>query len=411
LERLVLQDCIALERLPENIGELSKLKVLILHGCSTLKTLPSSIGTLKALEDLNLAHCFMLETLPSSIGNLSNLKTLCLNYCKNLKELPMAFGNLQNLVYLWATAKVEKLPKDIGQLKSLKMLHLNGCEHLKTLPESFGCLEQLEDLDMSKNPCVEMLLERFGDVKAFDYLDIGGCSFGEGIGLVSNFGDLANLKSLFLDGNLMSTIPESFKDLNVLVTLQMSQCPNLVVVQALPSNLERLNIGNCPKLTNIPYLGNLNTLKCLILNDCPKLTDLQGLDFVQMLVEVNISGSKMLSIAFGLNHDRALQMCGLSGSQSSMIYDSNWWKKEPTLQVVSYYDNVFPQPFPNSIRQTFVFKQQLEDKLCLNATILNEEECVAIIFCFCAHELERRSPLCFHWGSYNEDLCFMEARI
>ncbi len=87
------------------------------------------------------------------------------------------------------------------------------------------------------------------------------------------------------------------------------------------------------------------------------------------------------------------------------------WQKESTLQVVSYYDNVLPQPFPNSIRKKIVIKQQLEDKLCLKATILNEEECVAIIFCFCAHELEQRSPLSFHWGSYNEDLCFMEARI
>jgi hypothetical protein len=49
----VLQDCIALERLPENIGELSKLKVLDLHGCSTLNTVPSSIGAFKALEDLD----------------------------------------------------------------------------------------------------------------------------------------------------------------------------------------------------------------------------------------------------------------------------------------------------------------------------------------------------------------------
>jgi Leucine-rich repeat (LRR) protein len=222
--------------------------------------------------------------------------------------------------------KVEKLPHDIGQLKSLKMINLAGCKHLKTLPESFGCLEQLEHLDMSENPSLEMLPESFGHPKALNHLNLHGCSFGEGIGLPSNVGDLTNLKSLSLDGNLMSTIPKTFKDLNALVTLQMSQCPNLVVVQALPSNLERLNIGNCPKLTNIPYLGNLNTLKYLILNDCPTLTHLQGLDFVQTLVEVNISGSKMLSIAFGLNHDRALQMCGLSGSQSSMIYDNNWWK-------------------------------------------------------------------------------------
>ncbi len=221
---------------------------------------------------------------------------------------------------------MEKLPENIRVLKNLKMLLLAGCKHLKTLLESFGCLEQLEHLDMFENPSLEMLPKNIGQLKALNQLNLGGGSFGEGIGLPSNVGDLTNLKSLFLIGNLMRTIPESFKDLNALVTLQMLQCPNLVVVRALPSNLERLNIGNCPKLINIPYLGNLNTLKYLILNDCPKLTHLQALDFVQTLVEVNISRSKMLSIAFGLNHDKALQMCGLSGSQSSMIYDNNWWK-------------------------------------------------------------------------------------
>jgi Leucine-rich repeat (LRR) protein len=98
-----------------------------------------------------------------------------------------------------------------------------------------------------------VLLERFGNVRAFNYLDIGGCSVKEGIGLLSNFGDFTKLKSLVLDGNLINTIPRRFKDLNALVTLEMSQCPNSVVVQALPSNLEWLNIGNYPKLTNVPW--------------------------------------------------------------------------------------------------------------------------------------------------------------
>jgi hypothetical protein len=71
------------------------------------------------------------------------------------------------------------------------------------------------------------------------------------------------------------------------------------------------------------------------------------------------------------------------------------WQKKPTLQVVSYYDNVLPQPFPNSRKQKIVIRQQSEDKLCLDATILNENKSVAIIFCFCAHELEQRSPLFF----------------
>ncbi len=73
-------------------------------------------------------------------------------------------------------------------------------------------------------------------------------------------------------------------------------------------------------------LGKFNTSKYLILNTCSKLTHLQGLDFVETLVEVNISSNKILSIAFGLNHDRPLQMCGLRGSQSTMIYNNNWWK-------------------------------------------------------------------------------------
>lgn len=65
-------------------------------------------------------------------------------------------------------------------------------------------------------------------------------------------------------------------------------------------------------------------------------------------------------------------------------------QKEVVLQVVSYYDNVLPHPFLKCIKQN-VFKQQLENKLCLSAMVLSEEDCAAIIFCFCAHELEQQS--------------------
>ncbi len=82
------------------------------------------------------------------------------------------------------------------------------------------------------------------------------------------------------------------------------------------------------------------------------------------------------------------------------------------LQVVSYYDNVLPHLFPNCIKQN-VFKQQLENKLCLSAMVLNEEDCAAIVFCFCAHELEQRSPHLYSqlWGSYEKSFCHMEAQI
>jgi hypothetical protein len=44
---------------------------------------------------------------------------------------------------------------------------------------------------------------------------------------------------------------------------------------------------------------------------------------MKTLVEINVSGCKMLSNAFGLNHDKALQMCNLSGSQISITSDNN----------------------------------------------------------------------------------------
>jgi Leucine-rich repeat (LRR) protein len=87
---------------------------------------------------------------------------------------------------------------------------------------------------MSKNPCLEILLESFGQFKALTHLNLVGCSFGEGIGLPSNVGDLTNLKSLSLDGNLMKTIPKSFKALSA---LQWQDSPML----ELPKNMNLFN--------------------------------------------------------------------------------------------------------------------------------------------------------------------------
>jgi aquaporin TIP len=144
---------------------------------------------------------------------------------------------------------VEKLPEDIGQLESLKKLKLARCKHLKTLPQSFGCLEELEHLDMSENTSLEMLPESFGQLQALNHLNLGGCLFGEGIGLPSNVGDLINLKSLVLNGNLMNNIPESLQSLNA---LQWQDSPML----ELPRNL---NLFNLVELN----LGHSKVLKCL----------------------------------------------------------------------------------------------------------------------------------------------------
>jgi Leucine-rich repeat (LRR) protein len=437
---------------------LSRLMKLDLKGCFALKSLPNSIGQLQSLEMINLCQCVNLATLPDSISNLSKLREIVLDYCTKLKELPMGFGNLQNLLLfsasgtslsylpdcfaqlfnleeLWLNncttfqelpssigglwklkvlgmnmTHVKKLPNDFGQLKSLKRLYLNGCKHLKTLSKSLGCLEKLEYLSMQTNLSLRLLPQSFGGLKTLQTLDLSQCSIGEG-GVPDSFGALAKLKTLSLSGNLISTLPENFKDLNALINLHMSHCPNLVVVQTLPQNLEYLDLGGCHKLTNIPCLGDLSSLKYLGLNDCTRLTNLQGLNLLTTLVEVNISGCKMLCNTPGLNHNKALTMCGLNGSKISMNYDNNWSAREPMIQVINFYGNALPKPFGNVLFPT-IFRPQSSNTLCMKVTMSIEKECVAIVLGFCAHEvMTQPSPHIFHYGVYNNSYCSMEARI
>jgi hypothetical protein len=87
-----------------------------------------------------------------------------------------------------------------------------------------------------------------------------------------------------------------------------------------------MDIGDCPNLADIPFLGRMSLLKRLILCNCTRLTQLQGLESLPSLVEINVAGCTMLENASGLNHNRELELCYLSGSKISMKYDDDWLK-------------------------------------------------------------------------------------
>ncbi|CAM6076017.1 unnamed protein product [Sphagnum tenellum] len=356
LQTLILENCSALEELPQTFGKLSMLKDLNMRGCSTLEALPDSMGQLRELKHLNLSGCGKLGSLPDSIVHLSKLKTIQLNECTQLKSLPMAFGELQSLVEFRAKGsslshlphtfsslsnlehlhlykcshiqdlppsmsglgklkvlhmgqtRVQTLPEDFGKLRSLTELNLQECESLKSLPDNFGLLSELRKLVMHHNKSFVKLPEGFGRLQALVELDLGTCSIEEK-GLSSDFGNLSALRTLRLQYNKLATLPETFRDLGALVVLEMHHCPNLIDVQALPWNLEHMDIGDCPKLTDIPFLGKMSLLKCLRLCNCTRLTQLQGLESLPSLVEINVAGCPMLENVSGVNYNRALEQC------------------------------------------------------------------------------------------------------
>jgi len=131
--------------LPEELGALTKLKILLLEE-NQLTSLPDSIGKLSALEVLNVsgnkltslsqlapltnlvsvtADRNMLTALELPYSNCTRLSTL--SACRNaITEIPAGIGQLQQLTALnLADNQITMLPREMGELREKKLLSLS----------------------------------------------------------------------------------------------------------------------------------------------------------------------------------------------------------------------------------------------------------------------------------------------
>uniref|UniRef100_A0A2N9GPY3 R13L1/DRL21-like LRR repeat region domain-containing protein n=1 Tax=Fagus sylvatica TaxID=28930 RepID=A0A2N9GPY3_FAGSY len=132
------------------------LRVLSLRGYEIFE-LPNSIGDLKHLRYFNLSGA-MITSLPESISSLYNLQTLILKGCSRLIKLPEKIENLVNLRHLDITNvnSIKEMPVGIGELKSLQTLtnfvvgkdpgsKIGGLMNLKFLQGRL-CISRLENV-------------------------------------------------------------------------------------------------------------------------------------------------------------------------------------------------------------------------------------------------------------------------
>ena len=98
LEKLVLEDCINLSRVPPSIGVHKKLKVLSLKGCKILKSLPSKFE-IESLEILILSGCSKVKKIPEFGGSMECVRKLYLDGTA-ISKLSESIENLNGLASL-----------------------------------------------------------------------------------------------------------------------------------------------------------------------------------------------------------------------------------------------------------------------------------------------------------------------
>jgi len=147
LEVLIISNCSKLEKVPETVGNMKRLKKLHLDG-SAIKEVPLSIKRLSGFTSLNLRGCTSLTSFPCNI-NLDFLDTLILSGCSKLEKIPKIVGNMKRLKKLHLDGSaIKEVPLSIERLSSLTLLNLEGCTSLTSLPSNIS-LDSLEVLILS----------------------------------------------------------------------------------------------------------------------------------------------------------------------------------------------------------------------------------------------------------------------
>nr|XP_017243417.1 PREDICTED: disease resistance protein TAO1-like isoform X2 [Daucus carota subsp. sativus] len=196
LERLLLQGCQNLSKVPSTISQLSKLGHLDMGSCRLLRELPESIGQLTLLRLFNLSHCVNLNQLPETITQLTRLNHLKLECCYNLKRLPERIGNMQGLITFHARwSGIEQLPDSFGELINLVHLNLFWCKNLTALPDSICKLMFLKELNLGGSHKLKRLPEELGKMQSLERLYAGCEEINE---LPDSIGELSSLQVLNL---------------------------------------------------------------------------------------------------------------------------------------------------------------------------------------------------------------------
>lgn len=248
--------------LPEEIGNLKKLRQLWLDGNEFSGKLPKAITTLENLEELIIPYNAFSGELPKEIGNLKKLRQLTCGYNLFTGEIPESICNLSNIEWLgfegykgsatviWADGAHEvknynhfngKIPDKFDNFTKLEDFIISGNDLTGEIPESFYELPRIQIVEISDNNISGELSEKIGNLKTLEHFNASGCSLSGKIPesirnlkelrsfiiefnslegeLPAGVTELPNIENIWLQGNnLTGNLPTGLKECGLVIS-------------------------------------------------------------------------------------------------------------------------------------------------------------------------------------------------
>uniref|UniRef100_A0A251U8D4 Putative NB-ARC n=1 Tax=Helianthus annuus TaxID=4232 RepID=A0A251U8D4_HELAN len=252
--------------------QLTLLRVLSLSRFD-ISEVPDSICSLDHVRYLNLSRT-NISKLPENVGNLYNLQTLIVFGCKRLSTLPKSFLKLKKLRHfdIRDTPLLEKLPLGIGELRNLQTL-------TKIIIGGDGefAITELKGL---KNLHGEISIEGLNKVQSSMHAREANLLL-KGINKLELKWDDGSIREILEKEVLNELKPNSDKlEMLVVECYKGIEFPSWVGDSSF-HRLVQVSLRGCKKCTSLPPLGQLPSLKELLI---------QGMDDVKV-ISLELSGS------------------------------------------------------------------------------------------------------------------------
>nr|NP_001236756.1 candidate disease-resistance protein SR1 [Glycine max]AAO92748.1 candidate disease-resistance protein SR1 [Glycine max] len=228
LKELSFRKCESLVAVDDSVGFLNKLKKLSAYGCRKLTSFPPL--NLTSLRRLQISGCSSLEYFPEILGEMVKIRVLELHDLP-IKELPFSFQNLIGLSRLYLRrCRIVQLRCSLAMMSKLSVFRIENCNKWHWVEseegeETVGALWWRPEFSAKNcNLCDDFFLTGFKRFAHVGYLN--------------------------LSGNNFTILPEFFKELKFLRTLDVSDCEHLQKIRGLPPNLKDFRAINCASLTS-----------------------------------------------------------------------------------------------------------------------------------------------------------------